>query len=163
VLRYDGASPLSLLVVVQARAAWLLLALLLAADNLHAISSYVKMGRMDQLSRITPATLDVLGVLVEADRDLHGFALAKAAHRPTGSVYLILSRLEEAGWIGSYWEEVNAQNEGRPRRRFYRLTPDGLSASRVILAERRGKPAARGVKRWNPGLGFETAGRARWK
>src|ERR1022692_1468603 len=89
--------------------------------GLPSISSYVKMGHMKRLSRVTPATLDVLAVLVWSPEELHGFALAKAAGRPTGSVYLILNRLEEAGMVGSYWEPVNAQNEGRPRRRFYQL------------------------------------------
>jgi PadR family transcriptional regulator PadR len=91
---------------------------------------------MRRLSRITPAVLDVLAVLVRSPEDLHGFALAKFAGRPTGSVYVILNRLEEAGMVASYWEPVNAQNEGRPRRRFYRLNPDGLGAAREILAER---------------------------
>lgn len=92
---------------------------------------------MQDLSRITPAILDVLEVLVSAKHDLHGFALAKTAHRPTGSVYVILNRLEEAGWVDSSWEDANVENEGRPRRRFYRLTPDGLAASRETLAARR--------------------------
>jgi PadR family transcriptional regulator, regulatory protein PadR len=92
------------------------------------------------LSRVTPATLDVLAVLVWSPDDLHGFALAKAAGRPTGSVYVILNRLEEAGMVDSYWEPVNTQNEGRPRRRFYRLNPDGLGAARQILAERNYRP-----------------------
>lgn len=99
---------------------------------------------MQSLSRITPATLDVLSVLVWSSEDMHGFALAREAGRPTGSIYLILNRLEAAGWVDSYWETVNAQHEGRPRRRFYRLNPDGLTAARELLAERR-KNVAPGV------------------
>jgi PadR family transcriptional regulator PadR len=111
-----------------------------AATGCTAISSYVKMGRMQRLSRVTPATLDVLAVLVWSPDDQHGFALAKAAGRPTGSVYVILNRLEEAGMVDSYWETANVENEGRPRRRFYRMTPDGLGTARAILAERNYKP-----------------------
>jgi PadR family transcriptional regulator, regulatory protein PadR len=94
---------------------------------------------MQSLSRITPATLDVLAVLVWSPDELHGFALAKAAGRPTGSVYVILSRLEAAGWVDSHWESQNADQEGRPRRRFYKLNPDGLGAARQVLAERGGE------------------------
>lgn len=41
--------------------------------------------------------------------DVHDFALAKEAQRPTGSVYVILPRLEDAGWVESYWEVGNQQ------------------------------------------------------
>jgi DNA-binding PadR family transcriptional regulator len=91
---------------------------------------------MKKLGRATPATLDVLRVLTKTSKDLHGFAVAKQAQRPTGSVYVILSRLEEAGWTDSYWETASEQNQGRPRRRFYRLNPDGLEAARLLLAEK---------------------------
>jgi DNA-binding PadR family transcriptional regulator len=104
---------------------------------------------MSDIGRITPATLDVLNVLVWSSDELHGFALAKQAGRPTGSVYVILSRLEAAGWVESRWETENVDNEGRPRRRFYRLSADGLASARQVLAERRGqaevKARARGV------------------
>jgi PadR family transcriptional regulator PadR len=116
---------------------------------------------MKRLSRVTPATLDVLAVLVWSPDDLHGFALAKAAGRPTGSVYVILSRLEEAGMVNSYWESTNEENEGRPRRRFYRLNPDGLGAARTILAERNYQPRSKSypgsVRR---GMGLDLPGSA---
>lgn len=93
---------------------------------------------MEPLSRVTAATLDVLSVLADTDHDLHGFAIAQQTHRPTGSIYPILSRLENAGWLDSYWETQNPQ-EGLPRRRFYRLQPDGLRAARALLLDRRPK------------------------
>ena len=54
----------------------------------------------------------MLAVLVWSPEDLHGFALAMAAHRPTGSVYVILNRLEEVGWVDRYWESADTQAEG---------------------------------------------------
>jgi PadR family transcriptional regulator PadR len=57
--------------------------------------------------------------------------------RKAGSVYPILARLEEAGWVESSWEREERDERG-PRRRFYRLVPDGLAAARALLAERRG-------------------------
>ncbi len=97
---------------------------------------------MDRLSRITPAILDVLEVLVAScEIGCHGFAIAKDVNRPTGSVYPILARLEKAGWLESYWESEQPEH-GRPRRRLYSLTSDGLLAANGVLAERRHGSAA---------------------
>ncbi|MCF3960808.1 PadR family transcriptional regulator [Streptomyces fuscigenes] len=93
-----------------------------------------------------------------ASGELHGFAVAKAAARPTGSVYPILARMEQAGWLESRWE-TGHPDEGRPRRRFYSLTKDGAAASRAVVLERRGqlaptrsrgrlRPALRLTSRW---------------
>src|SRR5258707_520956 len=52
-------------------------------------------GRVEMLSRVTPAILDVLQVLLASSvGGCHGFAIAKDVKRPTGSVYPILARLE---------------------------------------------------------------------
>jgi PadR family transcriptional regulator, regulatory protein PadR len=94
-------------------------------------------GHMERLSRVTAAILDVLEVLIASSGvGCHGFAIAKDVKRPTGSVYPILARLERAGWLESYWESEQSDH-GRPRRRLYSLTPDGLLAARDLLAERR--------------------------
>jgi PadR family transcriptional regulator PadR len=89
------------------------------------------------LSRVTPATLDVLEALMGPDEELYGLKIARNAGRKTGSVYPILARLEEAGWIKSCWEREERDARG-PRRRFYRLSPDGLVGARALLTERRG-------------------------
>jgi PadR family transcriptional regulator PadR len=85
---------------------------------------------------------------------MHGFAVAKAAARPTGSVYPILARLEQAGWLESDWETENPE-VGRPRRRFYRLTGDGASNARSLLLERRGRVSGgTETRQARPLLGF---------
>jgi DNA-binding PadR family transcriptional regulator len=89
------------------------------------------------LSRVTCATLDVLEALMGPDEELYGLRIAQNAGRKTGSVYPILARLEEAGWIESRWEREERDERG-PRRRFYQLSPDGLVAARALLTERRG-------------------------
>ena len=102
-----------------------------------------RVGAMQTLGRVTPALLDVLKILVQSLDDPHGFAIAKAARRPTGSVYPILARLEAAGWVESYWESEHP-HEGRPRRRFYRLAdPDGLLAARTLITEAYSRPRSR--------------------
>jgi PadR family transcriptional regulator, regulatory protein PadR len=97
--------------------------------------------------RVTPATLDVLQVLLLAVGELHGFAIAQAARRPTGSVYPILVRLEQAGWLDSYWETQHPE-AGKPRRRFYSLNPTGLAAGQRLVLERRGKLPSAGPVPW---------------
>ena len=89
------------------------------------------------LSRVTSATLDVLEALMGPDEELYGLKIAQNAKRKAGSVYPILARLEEAGWVESAWESGERDERG-PRRRFYRLNPDGLAAARALLTERRG-------------------------
>ena len=89
------------------------------------------------LSRVTPATLDVLEALMGPDEELYGLKIAQNAGRKAGSVYPILARLEEAGWVESSWEHEERDERG-PRRRFYRLDPGGLAAARALLIERRG-------------------------
>lgn len=64
----------------------------------------------------------------------HGFLIAKEMQRETnartltahGTLYKALDRLEKAGFLVSRWEDpAVAANEGRPRRRHYRVTAKG--------------------------------------
>lgn len=90
--------------------------------------------------RITEATLDVIEVLMTGDDHLYGLKIAKQIGRPTGSVFPILMRLEDCGWVTSEWEEGDSRG---PRRRFYRLHPDCLGEARTLLASKRGRAAGR--------------------
>jgi DNA-binding PadR family transcriptional regulator len=45
----------------------------------------------------------------------------------------MLSRLEEAGWLSSSWEEQEASALGRPRKRLYVLTGLGQRRAREHL------------------------------
>jgi PadR family transcriptional regulator PadR len=74
--------------------------------------------------------------LLEA-RPRHGYDLSKLIQARSGgrlsfhidSLYPLLYRLEERGWIKGTWVE----KDGERRRRFYKLTADG----RRVLAEQR--------------------------
>ncbi|CBG73115.1 conserved hypothetical protein [Streptomyces scabiei 87.22] len=94
----------------------------------------------------------MLEVLISGE-ELHGFSVAKAAGKPTGSVYPILLRLEEAGWVESRWEAEHPE-PGRPRRRFYQLTAEGMTSARATVKERRGQLPARRGGNLGPALGF---------
>ncbi|WP_033817750.1 PadR family transcriptional regulator [Kitasatospora sp. MBT63] len=93
---------------------------------------------METPFRVTAATLDVLEVLLGAREELHGFAVVRASGRPTGTVYPILGRLEEAGWLESRWE-LEHPEVGRPRRRFYALSAAGMDAAAAVVLKQRGK------------------------
>ncbi|WP_433444574.1 PadR family transcriptional regulator [Nonomuraea sp. CA-141351] len=111
---------------------------------------------MAGLERITQPTLDVLEVLVRAfdnDEQVHGWAIMKATKRAGPTVYKVLDRLEDAHWITGEWEQLGPDQSG-PRRRFYRLTGDGVPAARSLLAQRR--PAAFEPR---PALGFVSLAR----
>jgi DNA-binding PadR family transcriptional regulator len=94
---------------------------------------------MQPLSRITAATIDVLSVLSSTSEPSWGLAVIKSSGRPAGSVYPILERLEQAGWVTSRWEQ-DADRPG-PRRRYYELTADGATAARSAVTAFR-SPAA---------------------
>lgn len=96
--------------------------------------------------RVTDATLDVLEVLLRRDDELYGWKIAQEIGRATGSVFPILARLEQAGWAVSEWE-TSEQSARGSRRRFYRLSPDGMARARAVLAEKRPPPVPSWVRR----------------
>lgn len=65
-----------------------------------------------------------------ADPGSSGADIGRATGMPSGTVYPILARLEDAGWLQSAWESGNPTMLGRPRRRFYHLTALGARYSR---------------------------------
>jgi PadR family transcriptional regulator, regulatory protein PadR len=106
---------------------------------------------MSGITRITGPLLDVLAYFLAAfdsgTDKVHGWAIMHAVKRSGPTVYGVLDRLEDAEWITGRWEDN--PEEGRPRRRMYKLTPNGTVQARQLLAERR--PGwAQGVPR--PGL-----------
>jgi DNA-binding PadR family transcriptional regulator len=66
---------------------------------------------------------------------LYGFEIAEVVGLRPGSVYQVLRRLEDAGFVEGRWEDARrAQQEGRPPRRYYRLK---TAAARPLLEEAR--------------------------
>lgn len=78
------------------------------------------------------ATLAVLRALADGHR--YGFDIIDHTGLPSGTVYPALTRLTNASFVTSTWEdEAVAEQEGRPRRRYYEVTPDGVEALREAL------------------------------
>jgi PadR family transcriptional regulator PadR len=65
----------------------------------------------------------------------YGFDIMELTGLPSGSVYPILRRFEEHGLVRSEWEDADAAEIGRPRRRHYELTEAGTEA--LELADER--------------------------
>ncbi|GLY05081.1 MULTISPECIES: PadR family transcriptional regulator [Actinoplanes] len=85
--------------------------------------------------RVTAAVIKVLVAFLEdPDADRYGLDLMRASGHPSGTLYPILLRLQNAGWVDAVWEEIDPVAAGRPARRYYRLTPDGLVAARAEIA-----------------------------
>lgn len=88
--------------------------------------------------RMTLATQLVLGVLLtDLGAEWYGSQIGHAAGLPSGTVHPILARFERVGWLESRWEDIDPSREGRPARRYYRLTESGAAQARRALATAR--------------------------
>ena len=75
-----------------------------------------------------PSRPTVAVLLALADGVSYGFDIMEATGLPSGTVYPILARLESRGLAESDWEDPQAhREEGRPARRYYRITAAGRS------------------------------------
>ena len=81
-----------------------------------------------------PTQLVLRAMLAEPTEEMYGLQIGQAAELPSGTIHPILARLEGYGWLESRWEEINPAEEGRPRRRYYRLSPEGAEHARTALA-----------------------------
>src|SRR5438874_12304820 len=80
-------------------------------------------------SDMVQGTLDLLILRTLAPGPAHGHTIAYAIERRSedvlqvehGSLYPALHRLEDRGWIASFW----GTSENNRRARYYRLTPKG--------------------------------------
>lgn len=68
--------------------------------------------------------LFILQALAQGHR--FGFDIMQVTQLPSGTIYPALRRLEALELVTSDWEkDLKARREGRPRRRYYELTPAG--------------------------------------
>jgi hypothetical protein len=100
-----------------------------AADAGHAgnpkttaltnLEPYVDFSTMAKDVRLTTQTISVLrAVMTHRASGASGAVIAKETGLASGSLYPILKRLEDAGWLSSEWEKGDPSELGRPRRRF---------------------------------------------
>jgi PadR family transcriptional regulator, regulatory protein PadR len=82
-----------------------------------------------------PTQLVLRAMLENPTREMYGLQICQVAGLPSGTIHPILARLEGIGWLESRWEDTDPHRQGRPRRRYYRLTADGAERARVALAQ----------------------------
>jgi len=85
---------------------------------------------------MTRTTLAVLEAFLDVGEDgqLYGLQIMKSAGIASGTMYPILDRLEDAGWIEGRW--AAPEEPGRPSRRYYSLTGGGVTEARRAISTR---------------------------
>jgi PadR family transcriptional regulator PadR len=66
---------------------------------------------------------------------LSGVEISRETKLASGTLYPILLRLEQAGWLVGQWETSDPSALGRPRRRYYRMTGIGATKARAVFRE----------------------------
>jgi PadR family transcriptional regulator, regulatory protein PadR len=85
------------------------------------------------MRRLTIFAVTVLQAIANGYQ--YGFDVIDTTGLPSGTVYPALSRLERDGYVRSAWEDdADAHAQGRPARRYYRLTAPGTRALNEALA-----------------------------
>ena len=88
------------------------------------------MGKKNEPNaEMVKGTLDMMVLRTLVTGDAHGHTIAKVMERTSedlleeekGSLYPALHRLEERGWVSSYW----GASENNRKAKFYRLTAAG--------------------------------------
>jgi PadR family transcriptional regulator, regulatory protein PadR len=90
---------------------------------------------MKRNRQLSSQAQDLLSTLAAAPDDwCHGYELMKATGIKSGTLYPVLMRLSERGFLESKWNPPEV--EGKPPRHAYRLTDAGLKAAREASASR---------------------------
>jgi PadR family transcriptional regulator PadR len=85
--------------------------------------------------RSSPQTLLVLKALSETSTPWHyGYGLSQITGLKSGTLYPILARLHDSGWLETKWEP--SSEPGRPARHLYRLTALGHSEAKELVTQR---------------------------
>jgi hypothetical protein len=105
----------------------------------HAPNIYqrVLLGKV-RLVRVTPHVRSVLRVFLDAPgQHCFGYGIMQDSGLLPGTVYPLLRRLEQAGWVTTCDHGPDPEQEpGRPPRKCYELTPWGVTEARKLLEEK---------------------------
>ncbi len=84
---------------------------------------------------ITPKMARVLKIFLEdPSHPRYGFELMRRTSLASGSMYPMLARFEEAGWLIKGKEDIDPHTEGRPPRVHYTITGAAVASARLQLA-----------------------------
>lgn len=73
----------------------------------------------------------ILLALLSGAGNLSGYPLSRVAQVSSGTVYVVLARLEAAGWAAGEWDPEQTPDGGR--RRYYHLTLRGRQQAMRLL------------------------------
>ena len=100
--------------------------------------------------RASKQTLKLLAALTAKAASWHyGYALSRETGLQSGTLYPILMRLEERGWLETQWEtpqQLAEKRGGRPPRHMYRLTAGGRAWAMEAVSAAQGSKATFGSK-----------------
>jgi PadR family transcriptional regulator, regulatory protein PadR len=82
-------------------------------------------------------------MLADPSAPHHGYDLMKAAKLPSGTLYPMLARLQQDGLVNAEWEAPRQDAAGRPPRKYYQLTAEGVRVARLELARAASSAPAR--------------------
>ena len=86
--------------------------------------------------KLTPKMAVIIKIFLEdTEKPRYGLELMRLTGQPSGTLYPSLAKFEQAGWLVGGKEDVDPSKEGRPARRFYRLSGAGARAAHHQLAE----------------------------
>lgn len=90
---------------------------------------------MEEDLRLTPLMGKVIRIFLEDPaKPRYGLELMRLTSLPSGTLYPMLNRFTNSGWLVGSQEDINPQAEGRPRRRNYIITEEAAASARVQLA-----------------------------
>jgi PadR family transcriptional regulator len=75
--------------------------------------------------RNTYAGRRVALALLDAGGPSYGLAIVQASGQRSGTVYPVLQRMFDAGWLDFTWEQADPATLGRPLRCYWSVTPLG--------------------------------------
>jgi PadR family transcriptional regulator PadR len=88
--------------------------------------------------RVTHSLVQVIIALMDNPGGRHwGYDLSRRSGVRSGVLYPILHRMLEEGWLTDGWEDASEVKEGRPPRRYYMATEEGISHFGAILQRAR--------------------------
>lgn len=87
-------------------------------------------------ARITVPFTKVLSVFIShPKKEYSGADICRETGLKSGTVYPMLLKMTENGWLKNEWENVDPKKVGRPKRRMYVLTEKGSIHGHKILIE----------------------------
>lgn len=88
--------------------------------------------------QVTVAFLRILELFIANDKSSYcGSDVMRFLNLPSGTVYPLLTRMTNAGWLNRELENVNPKLVGRPAKRFYQISSTGLKEGKRLISSQK--------------------------